>query len=306
VSPRLGAHMSVAGGLPRAVERAVIHHCDAFQIFAKNANQWRGRAVGPEEIREFRSKLQASRLGPVVSHASYLINLATTDPALRRQSLNAMGDELDRSEALGLLGVVLHPGCYTRGSEAQGLELIAEGLLELLRQRRRARTMVLLEQTAGQGTALGATFEQLASIIAKMGDHRRVGVCLDTCHLLAAGYDICSPEGYAATFKQFGQLVGFDRLKVLHLNDSKKPLGSHVDRHQHIGEGFVGIDAFRRLVNDRRFLRLPMLLETPKTEGRPSGMVAVDPLDERNLSTLRSLISESPVAQRSPEISASH
>jgi len=282
--------MSVAGGLPRAVERAVIHRCDAFQIFAKNANQWRGRAVPPNEIREFRLRLKASGLGPVVSHASYLINLATTNPALRRQSLDAMGDELDRAEALGLMGVVLHPGFYTRGSEAEGLELIAEGLLELVRQRRRGRTMVLLEQTAGQGTALGATFEQLASIIAMMNGHRRVGVCLDTCHLLAAGYDISSPEGYADTFTQFGRLVGFDRLKVLHLNDSKKALGSHVDRHEHIGQGFVGIDAFRRLVNDQRFCGLPMLLETPKTEGRPPGVVAVDPLDERNLNTLRGLI----------------
>jgi deoxyribonuclease-4 len=282
--------MSVAGGLPRAVERAVIHRCDAFQMFAKNANQWRGRAVPPEEIREFRSKLKASGLGPVVSHASYLINLATTNPALRRQSLEAMGDELDRAEALGLMGVVLHPGCYTDGSEAEGLELIAEALLGLVRQRRRGRTMVLLEQTAGQGTALGATFEQLASIIAKMNGHRRVGICLDTCHLLAAGYDISSAEGYADTFDRFGRLIGFDRLKVLHLNDSRRALGSRVDRHEHIGHGFVGLDAFRRLVNDRRLRGLPMLLETPKTAGRPPGVVAVDPLDERNLNTLRSLI----------------
>jgi deoxyribonuclease-4 len=282
--------MSVAGGLPLAVERAVLHRCDAFQIFAKNGNQWRGRAVPPEEVREFRLKLKASGLGPVVSHASYLINLATADPALRRQSIDAMGDELDRAEVLGLMGVVLHPGCYTRGSEAEGLELIAEGLIELIRQRRRGRTMVLLEHTAGQGTALGATFNQLASIIAKVDHHRRVGVCLDTCHLLAAGYDIASPGGYAKTFSDFGRLVGFDRLKVLHLNDSRRALGSHVDRHEHIGRGFVGLDAFRRLVNDRRFRGLPMLLETPKTGGRPPGVVAVDPLDQQNLNTLRGLI----------------
>ena len=282
--------MSVAGGLPLAVERAVLHRCDAFQIFAKNANRWRGRAVPPEEIRDFRFKLQASGLGPVVSHASYLINLATANPALRRQSFEAMGDELDRAEALGLMGVVLHPGCYTHGSEAEGLELIAEGLLELVRQRRRGRTLVLLEHTAGQGTSLGATFEQLASIIARVDAHPRVGVCLDTCHLLAAGYDIASAEGYAETFAQFGRLVGFDRLKVLHLNDSRRALGSHVDRHEHIGQGFVGIDAFRRLVNDRRFRGLPMLLETPKTAGRPPGVAVVDPLDEQNLNRLRGLI----------------
>ena len=182
--PLLGAHMSVAGGVPRAVDRAVAHRCEALQIFAKNANQWRGRVLQADEIREFRAKVKASGIWPVVSHASYLINLATTSRELRRQSLDAMGDELDRAEALGLLGVVLHPGCFTAGSEADGLKLIAEGLLDLLRERRRGRTMVLLEHTAGQGTALGSTFEQLASIIGKMDDHRRVGVCLDTCHLL--------------------------------------------------------------------------------------------------------------------------
>ena len=290
MSPRLGAHMSVAGGLPLAVDRAIVHGCDALQIFAKNANQWRGRMVPPEEVRAFRARVKASGIRPVVSHASYLINLATINAALRQQSLDAMGDEMDRAEALGLLGVVLHPGCYTAGSEAEGLDLIAESLLALLRERRRGKTMVLLEQTAGQGTALGATFEQLASIIAKMNDHVRVGVCLDTCHLLAAGYDICSPEGYATTFKQFGRLVGFDRLKVFHLNDSKKPLGSRVDRHEHIGQGCLGLEPFRRLVNDRRFKGLPMLLETPKTEGRSPTQIQVDPLDQKNLTTLRGLV----------------
>jgi deoxyribonuclease-4 len=282
--------MSVAGGLPRAVERAVIHRCDALQIFAKNANQWRGRIVPPDEVRAFRAKVKAAGIGPVVSHASYLINLASTNRALRQQSLDAMGDEIDRAEALGLLGVVLHPGCYTAGSEAEGLQLIADGLLTLLRDRRRGKTMVLLEHTAGQGTSLGCTFEQLASMIAKTNDHRRVGVCLDTCHLIASGYDIVTPEGYASTFEQFGRLVGFDRLKAFHLNDSKRPLGSRVDRHEHIGRGCLGLEPFRRIVNDRRFRDLPMLLETPKGEGKATGPIAVDPLDERNLETLRGLV----------------
>src|SRR5438874_1065192 len=287
--PLLGAHMSVAGGVPRAVDRAVAHRCEALQIFAKNANQWRGRVLPADEIREFRAKVKTSGIWPVVSHASYLINLATTSPGLRQQSMDAMGDELDRAEALGLLGVVLHPGCYTAGNEADGLELIASALLELLRARRRGRTMILLEHTAGQGTALGATFEQLASIIAKMNGHRRVGVCLDTCHLLASGHDLCSPEGYASTFNRFGRLVGFDRLKALHLNDSKKPLGSRVDRHEHIGQGYLGLEPFRRIVNDRRFRGLPMLLETPKAAGRAKGVIEIDPLDERNLNALRNL-----------------
>jgi deoxyribonuclease-4 len=282
--------MSVAGGLPRAVERAVAHRCDALQIFTKNANQWRGRWLPPEEIRDFRSRVKAAGIEPVISHASYLINLATANPVLRAQSMEAMADELDRAEALGLLGVVLHPGADTAGNEARSLASIADGLLELLAARKRGKTMVLLEHTAGQGTVLGATFEQLAAIIAQMNDHRRVGVCLDTCHLLASGYDLCSAEGYASTFRQFGRVVGFDRLKAFHLNDSKKPLGSRVDRHEHIGRGYLGLEPFRRIVNDRRFRALPMLLETPKAEGKPTGAITVDPLDDRNLNTLRGLL----------------
>jgi deoxyribonuclease-4 len=282
--------MSVAGGLPRAVERAVIHGCEALQIFAKNASQWRGRVLPPEEIRAFRARVKAARLRPVVSHASYLINLASANRGLRRQSLEAMRDELDRAEALGLLGVVLHPGCYTDGRPEHGLSLIAEALDHLLRSRKRGKTMVILEHTAGQGTSLGATFDELRAIIGQMKEERRVGVCLDTCHLIASGYDITSADGYAKTFDEFNSIIGFDRLQLFHMNDSKKPLGSRVDRHAHIGEGTVGLEAFRRLVNDRRFRSLPMLLETPKSEGRATGVIAVDPLDAKNLSVLRSLV----------------
>ena len=282
--------MSVAGGLPRAVERGVVHGCNAMQIFAKNASQWRGRLVPPEEIREFRRLVAQSGIAPVVSHASYLINLATANRGLRAQSLAAMGDELDRAESLGLLGVVLHPGCYTDGSEAHGLALIAEALDVLLRERRRGQTMVILEHTAGQGTSLGATFEQLAAIVGLMKAERRVGVCLDTCHLLASGYDISSADGYARTFADFERIVGFDRLKVFHMNDSKRPLGSRVDRHAHIGEGCIGLEAFGRIVNDRRFAGLPMLLETPKSECRATGPIVADPLDVKNLNVLRDLM----------------
>ena len=282
--------MSAAGGLPRAVARGIVHGCDAMQIFAKNASQWRGRPLPPEEIRAFRRLVKRSGIQPVVSHASYLINLASANRGLRAQSLEAMGDELDRAESLGLLGVVLHPGCYTDGSEAHGLALIAEGLDLLLRERRRGRTAVILEHTAGQGTSLGSTFEQLATIVGLMKAERRVGVCLDTCHLLASGYDIASAEGYTRTFKEFGRSVGFDRLMLFHMNDSKRPLGSRVDRHAHIGEGFVGLEAFGRIVNDRRFRGLPMLLETPKSVGRATGPIVADPLDMRNLSALRRLV----------------
>lgn len=282
--------MSVAGGVPRAVERAVVHRCDALQIFAKNANQWKGRPLPSDEVRQFRAAVESAGLKAVVSHASYLINLATADAALRAQSRDAMGDELDRAEALGLLGAVLHPGAYTSGSPAEGLRLIASNLLDLLDARPAGQTMVLLECTAGQGSALGARFEELAEIIRLMEGHPRVGVCLDTCHLLAAGYDLASAHGYADTFTQFGRTVGFDRLKVFHVNDSKKPRGSRVDRHEHIGDGHLGLEAFRRLVNDPRFAHLPMLLETPKGEGKPTGPIGVDPLDARNLEALRALV----------------
>lgn len=282
--------MSVAGGLPRAVQRAVVHQCDALQIFAKNANQWRGRPIPADEVRTFRDATAAAGLKAVVSHASYLINLATTAPPLRAQSREAMGDELDRAEALGLLGVVLHPGCYTSGSAAEGMQLIASNLLALLDERSRGATMVLLECTAGQGSSLGARFEELAEIISLMDGHPRVGVCLDTCHLLAAGYDLTTDTGYLKTFRDFGRTVGFERLRAFHVNDSKKPLGSRVDRHEHIGKGHLGLEAFRRLVNDRRFARLPMLLETPKGEGKATGPIAVDPLDEENLNALRALV----------------
>ena len=288
--PRLGAHMSIAGGLPKAVDRAVAHGCAALQIFAKNASQWRGRAIPPEEIREFRARVKAASLAPVVSHASYLINLASTDAGLRQQSIAAMADELDRAEALGLLGVVLHPGCSTGGARARSAARRRRAPGRCSRARPRSRAMVILEHTAGQGTSLGRSFEEIAAIIEGLKGHRRVGVCLDTCHLVASGYDIATPSGYASTFDRFGQCIGFDRLMVFHLNDSKRPLGSRVDRHTHIGEGHVGLEAFRRLVNDQRFAHLPMLLETPKTEGRQRTAVEVDRLDEKNLNTLRSLL----------------
>lgn len=296
--PPFGAHMSVAGGLPRAVVRAVVHHCDALQVFAKNASQWRGRPLPDDEVRQFRTDVTRAGLVAVVSHASYLINLATGNAALRAQSCEAMADEIDRAEALGLLGVVLHPGCYTSGRAADGIRLIADNLRALLAARASGTTMVLLEGTAGQGSSIGSRFEELAEIIALMDGHPRLGVCLDTCHLLAAGYDLTTDEGYARTFTEFGRVVGFDRLRVFHVNDSKKPLGSRVDRHEHIGKGHLGLEAFRRLVNDRRFASIPMLLETPKGEGKATGPISVDPLDEENLNTLRSLVRPRGIAGR--------
>lgn len=289
--PRLGAHLSIGGGLPRAVDRAVASRCEALQIFTKSAGQWRARALSPEEITLFRRRVEETGIHPVVAHNSYLINVAAALPSLRAQSIAALAEELDRAEALGLDGLVMHPGSSTTGSERDGLRLIADAIAGLLRERPRGRTMILLEHTAGQGTNLGHRFEHLAAIIERLDGSPRVGVCLDTCHLLTAGYDICTDAGYRQTFREFDRLVGLDRVKVFHLNDSKKPCGSRVDRHEHIGKGCIGLEPFRRLLNDRRFARLPMLLETPKLETPERRRRSdVDPWDARNLRTLRKLL----------------
>jgi deoxyribonuclease-4 len=277
--------------LPRAVDRAQASRCEALQIFTKSAGQWRARTLPPEEIALFRTRVAETGIHPVVAHNSYLINIAAATPALRTQSILALRDELDRAESLGLDGLVMHPGSYTTGTEAEGLRLIADGLAQILRERPEGRTMILLEHTAGQGTNLGHRFEHLATIVERLDGSPRVGVCLDTCHLLCAGYDICSEAGYQKTFREFDRIVGLDRIRVFHLNDSKKPCGSRVDRHEHIGKGCLGLEPFRLLLNDRRFATLPMLLETPKLDTPASRRRSdVDPLDAKNLRTLRSLL----------------
>ena len=291
IVPRLGAHLSIAGGLPRAVDRAEASGCQALQIFTKSAGQWRARELPDEEIALFRRRLRQTKIRPVVAHNSYLINLAAADKTLRARSIAALGDEIDRAEALGLDGLVMHPGSYTSGTERGGLRLIADGLASILGARPRGRTRILLEQTAGQGTNLGHRFEHLAEIIDLLDGSPRLGVCLDTCHLLTAGYDICSREGYEHTFRQFGRIVGLARLKAFHLNDSKKPCASRVDRHEHIGKGCLGVEPFRWIVNDPRFARLPMLLETPKLDTPQSRRLSdVDPMDRMNLDALRALL----------------
>jgi deoxyribonuclease IV len=289
--PRLGAHLSISGGLPRAVDRAVASRCEALQIFTKSAGQWRARVIPEDEIVLFRRRVADTGIHPVIAHNSYLINIAAAAPALREQSLAALLEEYDRADTLGLQGLVMHPGSFTTGTEAEGLRLIASGLRALLRTRRRATPLILLEHTAGQGTNLGHRFEHLAEIIEGLDGSPRVGVCLDTCHLLTAGYDICSEEGYVQTFREFDRLVGLDRVKAFHLNDSKRPCGSRVDRHEHIGKGCLGLEPFRRILTDPRFTGLPMLLETPKLDTPESRRRSdVDPWDARNLRTLRRLM----------------
>ena len=288
--PLLGAHLSIAGGLPRAIDRAVASRCEALQIFTKSVGQWRARPIPAEEVARFRARARETQL-PIVAHNSYLINIAAADPALRARSIAALGEEIDRAELLGLDGLVMHPGSHTSGTEAGGLALIAAALAALLRDRPRSRVRILLEHTAGQGTNLGHRFEHLASILERLGGSPRVAVCLDTCHLLTAGYDLCSEAGYRATFDEFDRRIGLDRVALFHLNDSKKPCGSRVDRHEHIGKGCLGLEPFRRILTDRRFARLPMVLETPKLETPESRRRSdADPWDLRNLRTLRKLM----------------
>ncbi|HET9371144.1 MAG TPA: deoxyribonuclease IV [Vicinamibacterales bacterium] len=289
---RIGAHMSTAGGVTRAVERAVLHGCEALQIFAKNNARWRAAPIDPDEARRFRDAVTAAALAPAVSHASYLINLAAPPGALRDQSIAAFIDEIDRADLLGLHGVVVHPGVAAAGiSEDEALRLVAAALGAVFAARPRSQALVLLEHTAGQGRSIGHRFDHLAAILGGVDGSSRVGVCLDTCHLIAAGYDIATPKGYASTFTDFAREVGLGRLKLIHANDSKRPLGSRLDRHEHIGEGHVGIDAFRRIARDPRFAHLAMVIETHKTPGicdhprRPQ----IDPLDRMNLETLRRL-----------------
>ena len=297
---RIGAHMSVAGGVSKAVDRAVIHGCEALQIFAKNANRWVGPPLDAAEVKRFRARVDDSGITPVVSHASYLINLATTTPALRQMSIAAFVDELDRAHALGLLGVVIHPGTCTAGTENDALRLIADAVRRAFSARPRRKTMVLFEHTAGQGRTLGYRFEHLAAIIEHLGGSPRAGVCLDTCHLVASGYDITTDTGYNETFAGFDRLVGLDRLRLFHGNDSKRPCGSRVDRHEHIGAGCLGLEPFARLMHDVRFNGLPILIETQKSsDGNKPNVIAADPLDKKNLDALRQL-RDAPLSHRRP------
>ena len=290
IGPRLGAHLSIAGGITRAIDRAEATGCEALQIFTKNSNQWRGRALEEKDIAEFRARATNLNL-PVVSHASYLINLAAPDKALRDKSVAALEDELARGDQLGLEGVVLHPGAYTTSTESDGIKRIAEGIATA-QASQAGSTLLLLEHTAGQGTMLGHRFEQLRAMLDLIDNTSHVAICLDTCHLVAAGYDIISEDGYSNVFEEFDQILGLDQLKIFHLNDSKKPLGSRVDRHEEIGQGHLGTEPFGRLVRDERFQNIPMVLETPKADGGRSSSIEADTSDLKNLSLLRRLRNE--------------
>ena len=276
--------MSVAGGLHTAFARGEAVGCGTMQIFSKNERQWQAKPLLDEDIQRFKAEQVRTGIGPILVHDSYLINLASPKDELWDKSISAFAHELERCNRLGIPYLVTHPGAHTGSGCDPGLEREAEALNRLFAEGVGGNTMVLLETTAGQGTCLGGRFEELAWLIEHVSHPERLGVCVDTCHIFAAGYDIRTPEGYEAVFDRLISVVGSERIKAFHLNDSRGTLGSHLDRHAGIGEGEIGLEAFRMLMNDQRFAMLPMVLETPKDDDGSA--------DIRNLSLLRSLRSE--------------
>jgi len=282
--PLLGAHMSIAGSLHQALLTATRLGCGTVQIFTAAPQQWAARPLAADEIVRFRQTLRASKLRFPMAHDSYLINLASPDQALYRKSIEAFIVELRRAEALGLRYLVTHPGACLDAAEAQGLTRVAQAL-DIVHERCAGFAVkVLLETTAGQGSCLGHRFEHMAAILAQVQAADRLGVCLDTCHVFAAGYALAPAPAYRQTMRAFDKVIGLRWLKAFHVNDSRKPFGSRVDRHAHIGQGELGLEPFRLLVNDPRFRNKPMVLETPK-EG-PDGAKDMDAV---NLQVLRQL-----------------
>ncbi len=277
----LGSHMSIGGGVQRAIGRARSIESTAMQIFAKNNMQWFARPFAPEEIRAFLDHAQRHELGAVFAHANYLINLAATNPQFYANSLRALSEELTRADQLALPFLVLHPGAHLGAGEEAGLQKVIASLDKIFARIPKVKTRIALETTAGQGSCLGHTFEHLAYIIANVREPERLCVCLDTAHVFAVGYDLTSATGTIKTFREFDRIVGLQHLAALHLNDSKIARGSRVDRHEHIGKGQIGLEAFRVIMRDRRFRRIPKVLETPKGKELRE--------DIENMATLRAL-----------------
>jgi deoxyribonuclease-4 len=275
--------MSIAGGYYKAVRTAHECKCDCVQLFTKNNNQWRAKPITDEDVQLFRDAIKEHRISHPVSHSSYLLNLASPDDELWKKSIDGFVVELQRAELLGIPFVVIHPGSYTTSSETAGIKRIIRALNDVHRQTSGA-TQCLLETTAGQGSNLGWRFEHLADMIDGVREPDRVGICLDTCHIFAAGYPLGTERDYRATMAALNKTVGIKKVKAIHLNDSKRELGARVDRHDHIGRGKMGLAPFRFLLNDRRFHRIPMYLETPK--GQENGVE----LDVINLRRLRRLV----------------
>jgi deoxyribonuclease-4 len=280
--PLLGAHESSAGGVAKAIERGQQAGCDVIQLFLKGPSRWVSPPIGEDDRAAFREAVERTGIWPAFGHGQYLLNLATPDDALWKKSIDALVDDVQRCELLGLPGLVIHPGSHMGSGEEAGLARIVAGLDEVHARLPGYGAQVWLEVTAGQGDHLGYTFAQIRSMIDGVQAPERLGVCFDTAHAFAAGYELRTREGYEATWAEFDALLGLDRLRAIHLNDARKDLGSRVDRHEHIGQGLLGLEAFRLLVNDPRFRGVPMALETDKGPDLAE--------DIENLRVLRSLI----------------
>lgn len=280
----LGAHMSTRGGVHSAFARGMSIGCTTMQVFVKNNNRWQERPLSDADIQNYKTEEVKARIAPVVAHAAYLINLCAPNVTILKKSRTAFADELMRCEALGIKALIVHPGAHMGAGEATGIKRIAESLNLAHERTRGFRVLSALESTAGQGSALGYRFEHLASMIDLVEEKQRMAICLDTCHLFAAGYDISGLRGWEETLTAFENIVGLERLVAVHVNDSKKDLGSRVDRHEHIGKGRIGLEGFRALMKDIRLIVVPKILETPKSEDMHE--------DVENMSVLRSLASK--------------
>jgi len=277
----LGAHISIAGGVFNVFERAKKITANSIQIFTKSNNRWFSKPYSKNEIKEFYRLQEEYKPFAVFAHDAYLINLCSPNSETEKKSIDAFIDEIKRCDQLSLPYLVMHPGSHLGKGEKWGLNKIVENFNNILNKNPDSKVIILLETTAGQGTNLGYKFEQLEYILNNVECKEKFGICVDTCHIFAAGYDISTESGYKKTFVEFDKIIGLERIKVFHLNDSKKPFGSRKDRHQHIGKGEIGLEAFRCLINDKRFSDIPMVLETPKDDEKN--------MDVENLKVLRSL-----------------
>jgi len=280
----LGAHMSIAGGIFNAPGLGQKATCDVIQLFTKSSNQWKAKTLTDEDIQKFFAIQKETGVKAICAHDSYLINLASPDETLHQKSYDAFKIELERCHLLQIPYLVMHPGSHVGSGETAGLKKIAESFNRLFDELPDNKTIVCQETTAGQGTNLGYKFEQLASVVDMVEDKKRMAVCLDTCHIFAAGYPIQDEKDYKKTMKEFNQILGLKNLKVIHINDSKKPFASRVDRHEHIGEGYLGLEPFRHIMNDNWLKKVSKILETPKGDDLKE--------DIKNLKKLRSLIQE--------------